>query len=296
MADFMLKTFYKQRDEFNQMSANRLLHLPFPEGVTEIPNINYAGDNDPAHCMDIYFPTDISDKALPVIINIHGGGMILGNKEFNRSFCAKISAMGFVVFSLEFRLVPEVTMFGQFADISLAMDAVKKHIPSYHGDPSRVYVVADSGGACLAVYTIAMQNSEALAQAANVTPSSIHVRALGLISGMFYTTKPDKIGLFLPKYLYGKTYKKGPFAPYTNPEHPDIVSSLPPCYLVTSHNDNLQHYTLNFEKALSAHNIPHKLDNFPKNKKLTHAFCVFEPFMSESDEVIHSMISFLCEH
>ena len=40
MADFMLKTFYKQRDEFNRMSAERQKTLPFPEGVTEYPNIS----------------------------------------------------------------------------------------------------------------------------------------------------------------------------------------------------------------------------------------------------------------
>ena len=49
-----------------------------------------------------------------------------------------------------------------------------------------------------------------------------------LISGMFYTTKFDKIGLFLPKYLYGKQYKKAPFAAYVNPENPELLYALAP--------------------------------------------------------------------
>lgn len=296
MADFMLKTFYKQRDEFNRMSAERQKTLPFPEGVTEYPNISYIErSSDPAHRLDIYRPAGRENECLPVIVNVHGGGMILGHKEFNRSFCGILSTMGFLVFSLEFRLVPEVSMYEQFADISAGMDFVQSLLPTYHGDPEHIYAIGDSGGACLLTYAVAMQKSKTLAQAAKVTPSSLNIRALGLISGMFYTTKFDKIGLFLPKYFYGKNYKKSAFAPYTDPEHPDIVTSLPPCYLITSRNDHLQHYTLNYEKALERHKVPHELLNYPENPKLTHAFCVFEPFLEESKDAIEKMIAFLCK-
>lgn len=47
-----------------------------------------------------------------------------------------------------------------------------------------------------------------LAMAAKVKAASIDIKALGLISGMFYTNRFDKLGLFLPKYLYGRDYKK----------------------------------------------------------------------------------------
>ena len=33
-------------------------------------------------------------------------------------------------------------------------------------------------------------------------------------------------------------------------------------------------------------------ENFPKNKKLTHAFSVFEPFLPESSEVIDMMVKY----
>lgn len=294
MADFMLKTFYKQRDEFNRMSDERLKTMPFPEGVTEYSNIPYIpNSSDTAHRLDVYRPTVAGSELLPVIIDVHGGGMILGNKEFNRSFCGRLSAMGFLVFSLEFRLVPEVTMYDQFADLSAAFDYIKELVPQYNGNPDCIYAMGDSGGACLLTYTVAMQKSKALADAAGVSPSLLNIRALGLISGMFYTTKFDKIGLFLPKYFYGKDYKKSAFAPYTNPEHPDIVTSLPPCFLITSQDDNLQHYTLNFEKALTKHDVPHSLLNYPKNPKLVHAFCVFEPFMEESIDAVNKMVEFL---
>ena len=55
----------------------------------------------------------------------------------------------------------------------------------------------------------------------------------------------------------------------------------------------LQHYTLNFAKALKKHNAPYHLQDFPASKALTHAFSVFEPEMPESIKVIHDMSNFL---
>ena len=62
---------------------------------------------------------------------------------------------------------------------------------------------------------------------------------------------------------------------------------------MTSHNDFLRRYTTDFEKALTRAEREHELVDFPKNKKLTHAFSVFEPFLPESSEVIYMMERFL---
>lgn len=62
---------------------------------------------------------------------------------------------------------------------------------------------------------------------------------------------------------------------------------------MTSHNDHLRKYTINFEKALAAAQKEHELIDYPKNKNLTHAFSVFEPFLDESSEVIDMMTAYL---
>lgn len=293
MNNFLTKLFLKQRSDFEKSSAERDKTLTFPSEIEEILNVPYSDDGQTAHRMDIFRPKKRKNEILPVIINVHGGGLMLGSKEFNRYYCAKLSSMGFLVFSVEFRLIPEVQVYDQFADLTAAMNCIQTRIPEYHGDSNHVYMVADSGGAHTVLYTVAMQKCKALAKVAGITPASLKVHAIGFISGMFYTTKFDKIGLFLPKYLYGKNYKHSAFAPYTNPDHPDIVKALPPCYLVTSHNDMLRHYTLNFEKALTRYNIVHQLTDYPPNQKMTHAFSVFEPFDKDSIREMQNMILFL---
>lgn len=252
MNSVMTKQFYKQRSDFEKSCVTRDEKLTFPDGVDFSENIAYADDNKKAHRMDIFRPQNAKDTMLPVIINVHGGGLLLGNKEFNRYFCALLCKKGFLVYSIEYRLVPDCMIFDQLRDVFAAMDFIKKRVKPDGGDLSHVYMVGDSGGACLITYANAIQNSYKIAKAAGVKPSDLHVSALGLISGMFYTTKFDKIGLFLPKFLYGKNYKKTPFSKYVNPENKELVNSLAPAWLVTSHNDYLRKYTINFEKALAA--------------------------------------------
>lgn len=294
MGNTFAKVFLKKREKFSQSCDERSKTMEFPTGITEYLNIPYADDNKPEHRMDIFRPSNREGDKLPVIVNVHGGGMIMGNKEFNRYFCAEVCRHGFLIFSVEYSLVPEVLVYTQFADVSLAMDKIKELIPQYNGDLGQVYLVADSGGAYISTYAAAMQKSESLAKAAGVKPSTLKLNAMGLISGMFYTTRFDEIGMFMPKYLYGEKYKKSAFAPYINPEHPDIVKSLPPCCLITSYNDNLKHYTLDFAKTLKKYNAPFELLYYEeKNERLSHAFSVFEPFMEESREAIEKLVGFL---
>ena len=285
----MRKQFYKQRFAFELDAAERDKTQSMPAGITIKHDVPYMEDGIEAHRMDIYRPDGSENTVLPVIINIHGGGLIIGNKEFNRFFCAKLCALGYLVFSIEYRLIPDCMVFDQFSDVCNAFNYIRAHLCEYNGDADHIYGVADSGGAYLLTYTAAMSKNHALAKAAHVKPHNISLRALGLISGMFYTTRFDKIGIFLPAYLYGKNYKKQSFAKYADPEHPDIVTSLPPCFLVTSRNDNLKKYTLDFEKALARHNMPHEFFCFPRDKRLTHAFSVFRPDYEESTDTITAM-------
>ena len=63
--------------------------------------------------------------------------------------------------------------------------------------------------------------------------------------------------------------------------------------MATSHNDYLRNYTIRFEKALTAAKMEHEIVDFPRNKKLTHAFSVFEPYLPESDAVLEMLVEYL---
>ena len=62
---------------------------PLPRDVVPTENVDYIGDGAACHMMDIYRPSDAPGR-LPVLVDIHGGGFLLGKKEANRLFAADI--------------------------------------------------------------------------------------------------------------------------------------------------------------------------------------------------------------
>lgn len=288
-------TINKKRREFDTLSTGKTIPGALQDNVTEFRDVPYIQDGDRAHMLDIYSPICHADQ-VSVIVNIHGGGLIMGNKEFNRHFCLSLCNHGFLVFSIEYRLCPETTVFGQLQDIAAAMNYIDKMIPKFKGKPGIVHMVGDSAGAFLALYTAAIQRNPMLARTAGVRPSYLEIQSMALISGMFYTTRKDSIGLFLPKALYGEGYKKHPFYPFLDPSVPAVGLSLPPCMLITSKKDKLYGYTKDLAAALQRCGTPCKLKNYGDDPHLYHAFCVFEPELPESRMVIHDICLYFREN
>ena len=237
--------------------------------------------------MDVFRPKD-AEGVLPVLVDLHGGGFLLGKKEVNRLFCADMAERGFLVFCPEYPLAPEADLFAILRNLTESLNDIAEKLPEYGGDPERFFLCGDSAGAWLCVYLAALQNSPALREAAGVAGSRLPIRAIGLQSGMFYTTKRDKIGLFLPPSIYGKGWKSHPFRPYMDPEDPEILRALPPCFLTTSAGDFLRGYSRQFAAALKMAGVDHEFQGF-LTKSLPHAFAAMLPEREECRQVNDAM-------
>lgn len=250
---------------------------PLPRDVVPTENVDYIGDGAACHMMDIYRPSDAPGR-LPVLVDIHGGGFLLGEKEANRLFAADICRRGFAVFCPEYPLVPDTDIFGIFRALIACINRIADIAGEYGGDASRLFLCGDSAGAHLCVYLAAMQKNADMARAAGVEPVTPPIRALGLQSGMFYTTLPDQVGLFLPSLIYGKDRKKDPFfKKYAVPDVPDITKSLPPCFVVTARGDFLRNYSRRFAAALEKSGAEYTFLDIDEKKKLPHAFAAMLP-------------------
>ena len=291
MSKFINDVIEKKRREFQIISQNRSVPSAIMNGVIEHRNISYLADGNQAHTLDVFFPAD-QGGTLPVVINVHGGGLVMGNKEFNRYFCANLCKQGFLVFSIEYRLAPEVTVFRQLDDVTAAIDYVDLVCGQYGGKAGAVFMVGDSAGAFLILYTAAIQRNRKLANVMSVMPAKLPIEKIALISGMFYTTKIDSIGMFLPESLYGKDYRKKPFYPYLDPEHIDVCLSIPPAILFTSRHDNLRRYTRRLANAMAKYNVPYILRDYGSNPSLTHAFPVFSPGLMQSKQAVEEIDNF----
>ena len=85
-------------------------------------------------------------------------------------------------------------------------------------------------------------------------------------------------------------------ARFTNPEDPEIIEYIPPCYLVTSKADMLERYTLDFAGELSNKGVEHFLRHMGSDPKLIHAFPVLWPDLLESERVIDEIVDWFKKH
>lgn len=266
------------------------------EGLREYRDVPYQNRSGKELLMDIFEPITQPGIELPVIVNIHGGGLIGGSKNLSVGFCRQLAKRGYLVFSLEYRLIPAIRVYEQFDDVCAGMDCIGRKLIDFDVDFTRIYMVAESAGAYLATYVAAMKKSEALQKAIGYQPTNMVFKAMGLISGMFYTTRKDMLGCFLSRSIYGKDARSIAMAEYTNPEHPEIIYNIPPCYLITSKADMLERYTLDFAGELGNKGIEHYLRHMGSDPKLLHAFPVLNATLPESERVIDEIDDWFVKH
>ena len=129
----------------------RLATQSEPEGVTQINNLAYIDDGDRYHLLDVYYPENTEGK-IPVIIDIHGGGWMYGDKELNKIYCLNLAKRGFVVFNISYRLAPGVTVNEQLQDCAYALKWISENMKDYPCDTDNIMLTGDSAGGQLSSY------------------------------------------------------------------------------------------------------------------------------------------------
>src|SRR6185437_15565187 len=119
-----------------------------PNGIRpSLPNTGPAGTMD-LH-LDVY--TVPSDKPTPVVIQIHGGGWIRGDRPSSSRSFGPFFAAGMSVVAVEYRNAIDAPAPGAIQDVRCAMSWVKKNALKYNFDPSRVVTWGGSAGGHLAL-------------------------------------------------------------------------------------------------------------------------------------------------
>ena len=126
----------------------RELATPFAlrnASVDWIRNLPYA-DGHRRHVLDVYRPAGPCADA-PVLLQIHGGGWVLGNKhEQALPLAYHLAARGWIVVTPNYRLSPTARFPDHLVDCKRALAWVRGNIARYGGDPGFVAVTGGSAG------------------------------------------------------------------------------------------------------------------------------------------------------
>jgi len=263
-----------------------------PDGVQEYPDVPFQGAEAPL-AMDVFRAKCREPRLLPVIVMVHGGGLVVGTRKMSRTFCENLAEQGFLVFAPEYRRLTETDVFQEIEDLAAAFSFIAGRLREYGGDPDRVTVVSESAGSFLSVYTVAALGSPVLQEVFGLPPVSLRVCALACFSGLFYTTRKDVVGLAYARNLYGNRRKDPSFLRFMNPECPEVMEQLPPVFLVGSDADFLRNNTRRYAAALREAGHPCTLIYYEDNKKLTHAFPALKPGIPESKDVLDKLVKWM---
>lgn len=122
--------------------------LQLPENVRAELNVPYAGTDNPRQMLDLYLPKKpASEKPLPVVVWIHGGAWLGGDKSGGSGMVAPLVASGnYAGVSVGYRLTNEATWPAQIHDCKAAVRWIRAHAKKYHLDPARIGVWGSSAG------------------------------------------------------------------------------------------------------------------------------------------------------
>lgn len=277
--------------------AKRMESQTMSEGVQVLSNLPYVANAEQHQTLDIYYPPDADEAAVyPVIIDIHGGGLMYGEKEMNQVYASRLATEGYIVVVINYRLCPAVLYDDQVRDVLAAYAWTAQNAERYGFDLQNVYVVGDSAGGQLAFYTSLVNTSPELQALYGVRASGLSIRALGLISGMF-DMKSGLNSVLMPCYL-GYTYADSPYYKVLQPEEVLNKGVLPPSYIVTSAKDFLRPASVSLDALLTENGVEHEFHDWELtfNRSSGHITSVAYPDLEESRVTIAEMLAFFEAH
>ncbi len=287
----VFKMFWKNTE---RMDNKRIALQTPPENVTEITNIPYIDDGTWQHKLDVYYPEGAENEKLPVVIDIHGGGWMYGDKELNKYYNLVIASKGFTVFSLSYTLWPEATVPEQLKEIAEALLFINNNLSSYPCDKSKILLTGDSAGGQLALYSAVLSKSSVLRGVFSVKDCGLKITCLSLVSPVANMASNSVMSVYT-KRMWGKNYASSPTSRYMNFKDIAKFSDLPPTVLFTSSGDFLaEKQTIDVAEKILDLGVETRLYNYTKSngKHLPHVFSVVEPFSAEGNDAIEKMLDF----
>ena len=233
-------SFYSMalRAAFKHSDEKRDKGLTTPEDVVRFDDLRY-GPDPKWNLLDVYRPKDVEGK-LPVIVSVHGGGWVYGDKELYQYYCMSLAQQGFAVVNYTYRLAPKYKFPAPLEDANAVFSWVLDQAGTYGFDTEHVFAVGDSAGAhILGLYSCACTDPNYAASISIAPPAGFRPTALALNCGAYHMKNSGKKDLtahlmadFLPEKGTEQELRK--ISVLEN-----VTGQFPPCFVMTCEGDFL---------------------------------------------------------
>jgi acetyl esterase/lipase len=279
---------YRERVE----SCGRVRATPEPRGQLLLPillrdgavrvvrDIRYAADAGRRHLLDVHLPHSGAERA-PVLLQIHGGAWVLGDKRQQAlPLMQHLAARRWVCVAANYRLSPRATFPDHLVDVKLAMRWIREHIEEYGGDPEFLAITGGSAGGHLCALAALTPNDPEYQPGFEAVDT--RVDACVPFYGVYDFT--DRQGIdrgsvrFLERYVMKRRLADDPDAFERASPMSRIGSDAPPFFVIHGTHDSL----------VPVASARHFVDLLRKTTRQPVAYAEV-PYAQHAFEVFHSL-------
>ncbi len=201
------------------------------------------------------------DGEYPLILYVHGGGFVAGDKGSKTSYCTMLASNGYVVANVNYVLAPDSHYPTQLFQINTALDFLLENADDFSIDKSKIYFAGDSAGAHLALQLALCYTSEALNSSINLPVINNVTEISGVIlhCGLYEMEHLKKESVpFMSHAMWIYTNERF-FLKYDKIAELDLVryidQNTPPIFLTSGDKDPFRPQTERLIQKLDEHKL-----------------------------------------
>ena len=233
------------------------------------------------NCYDLYLPKD-GGEAMPVLLWVHGGAFVAGNKEGVKNWASCLAAKGIAVAAVEYQWAPEASWPAQVIQIGQCCRALKAVAEEKKLDLSRVVIAGDSAGAHMAAQFALIHSSEAFRRDSGLEPSleegalkaallfcgPYDIGAMARPSSRFLRLAMHRVGW---SYLGKRNWTSSREAKLTVIKN-YVTEAFPPTYITDGNRYSFENQGRALAAALRQKGVPVKSLFFSSEKNVNHEY------------------------
>ncbi|WP_336759110.1 alpha/beta hydrolase [Paenibacillus sp. USHLN196] len=293
---FLLKSFI----ETASRDTNRKDAM-ISDGITHVADVPYADEGRNDSTLDIYYPS-VTTEILPVVLWVHGGGWVLGDKEDIADYAIQLAEQGYVVVSMNYALAPDTKYPIPVIQTNQALTYVKNHADEFQGDPENIFLAGNSAGAQIASQTAAVVTNPSLAKLMNIMPTvdPEELRGVLLFCGPYNLSTVANTGFplirtFLWSYTGIKTFEDYPRLDEMSTVL-QATTEYPPAFITSGNDDPLTSQSVELAQVLKRLDVDAETLFFStSSEKLGHDY-QFDLESEAGQQAMQSAVRFMQQY
>lgn len=249
------------RRTFSNSDNVRDQGLKIPNDVERFTDLPY-GTDPKWQVLDIYRPGNsvayqTAPGKLPVIISVHGGAWIYGDKERYQFYTMSLAEHGFAVVNYTYRLAPEFKFPAGLEDLNLVVKFVIKNAEQYGLDINNIFAVGDSaGGNYLGLYSCIATNEEYAKEYEFTIPEGFCFRAVAFNCACYHVGNSE-LDRNVMKELMREQGTEEEIEKISVEKY--ITGQFPPAFVMSGTGDFLKEQLGIIEPVLLKWDVPHEV-------------------------------------